>query len=268
MLSLELVYEVLHQTLVKILSAEMGISCGGLDFKNAVLNGEERLLWWSDCTFNLKRTWTTYHIECAAAKVKNQDIALALNLLVETVGNGCRCGFIDNSHDIQAGNKSSILCSLALRVVEVSRNGDNRIRNRRAKVAFGSLSHFGQNHRGDFLGSEVFGLALELHFNDWLSALVDDLEREVLHISLHLSVRELAADQALGIEDGVLRVHGNLILGSISDETLSIREGNERWGGSVALIIGNDIASVVSEDADTTVGRAEINADRGRHCGQ
>jgi hypothetical protein len=49
-------------------------------------------------------------------------------------------------------------------------------------------------------------LALELDLDNGLATLVDNLEREVFHVALDLSVVELSADQSLGIEDGVVRV--------------------------------------------------------------
>ena len=43
-------------------------------------------------------------------------------------------------------------------------------------------------------------------------------------------------DHALRVEDSVLRVHGGLVLGSVSDEALRVREGDPRRGGAVALV--------------------------------
>jgi hypothetical protein len=49
----------------------------------------------------------------------------------------------------------------------------------------------------------------------------------------------------------VIRVHGDLVLGSISDETLTLGEGDIRGGRAVTLIIGNDLNTVVLPDTDT-----------------
>jgi hypothetical protein len=65
----------------------------------------------------------------------------------------------------------------------------------------------------------------------------------VLHVGLNLLVAELAANEALGVEDCVDRVHGNLVLGGITNETLSICEGNERGRCPVTLLVGNDFAA-------------------------
>jgi hypothetical protein len=49
----------------------------------------------------------------------------------------------------------------------------------------------------------------------------------VLHIGLDFSIGELATNQSLGVEDGVLGVHGDLVLGGISNETLGVGETDE-----------------------------------------
>jgi hypothetical protein len=47
-----------------------------------------------------------------------------------------------------------------------------------------------------------------------------------LDIGLNLSVIELAADETLRVEDGVVGVHRDLVLGSIADETFALRESD------------------------------------------
>jgi hypothetical protein len=105
----------------------------------------------------------------------------------------------------------------------------------------------------------MFCLALEFDFNDWLAALVDNLEWEMLHVSLNLSVGELPANQSLGVEDGVGRVHGDLVLCSITNETLGVCEGDKGRCCSVALVVGNDFDAVISKDAYARVGRTQID---------
>lgn len=43
-------------------------------------------------------------------------------------------------------------------------------------------------------------------------------------------------------------------------------ESDERGRGAVALVVGDDLDAVISEDADTRVGRTQIDTDGGRHC--
>jgi hypothetical protein len=82
---------------------------------------------------------------------------------------------------------------------------------------------------------------------------------------LNLRVGKLATNQTLGVEDGVVRVHGDLVLGGITNQALGVCEGNERGGGAVALVIGNDIASILAEDTHAGVRGTQIDTDGGTH---
>ena len=100
-------------------------------------------------------------------------------------------------------------------------------------------------------GVKVLLSPLNSTSNDGLATLLDDLEGEVLHVGLDLSVGELAADESLGVEDGVVRVHGDLVLCSIADQSFSVGEGHEGGSCAVALVVGNDLDAVISEDSHT-----------------
>jgi hypothetical protein len=76
------------------------------------------------------------------------------------------------------------------------------------------------------LGRESLGLALELNLDEGVAVLVDDSERPVLHISLDFGIVEATTDETLSIEDGVLGVHSSLVLGSVTNKALVVREGN------------------------------------------
>ncbi|PKS06781.1 hypothetical protein jhhlp_006855 [Lomentospora prolificans] len=208
-LALELVDEVLHQAVVHIFTTKMSVTSGSLDLEDTVLDGEEG------------------DIESTTTKIEDEDVALTLVLLVETVGNGGRGGLVNDTEDIETGNETGILGSLTLRVVEVGGYSDDSLGNGGTEVALGSLSHLGEDHSGNLLGSELLGLALELDLDDRLATLVVlDSEGEVLHVSLDLGVVELASNKTLGIEDCVLGVHSDLVLGRVSDETLSVGESD------------------------------------------
>merc|ERR1719502_203618 len=115
-----------------------------------------------------------------------------------------------------------------------------------AEVGLSDLLHLDEDHGGDLLSLELLGLSLE---------------RPVLAVGLDTGVGELAADQPLGVEHGVGGVHGDLVLGGISNETLGLIEGNVRGGGAVSLVVGNDLDTVVLPDSDAGVGGAEVNSD-------
>jgi hypothetical protein len=55
---------------------------------------------------------------------------------------------------------------------------------------------------------------------------------------LNLGIAELSANQSLGVEDSVVRVHGDLVLSGITDKSLRVVESDVGRGGSVSLVVG------------------------------
>jgi hypothetical protein len=83
-------------------------------------------------------------------------------------------------------------------------------------------------------------LATVFDLDDGFSGLGDDLERKVLYVRSDLSIVVLATDEALGTEDGVEGVHGDLIFRSVTNETPRVGKGDIRGRYSVPLVVGND----------------------------
>ena len=123
-----------------------------------------------------------------------------------------------------------------------------------AQEGLGGLLHLGENHGGDLLGEEALLLTLVFHRKFWLSINLDHLKWPVLHVRLDGRVAVLSPDQPLGIKDSVGGVHGYLVLGGVPNKPLGISEGNIAGGGSVALVIGNDLDLAMLEDADAGEG--------------
>lgn len=131
-----------------------------------------------------------------------------------------------------------------------------------AQVGLSNLLHLQQNHRRNLLREEGLSLSLELDLDLWLATVADNVERPVLHVRLNSGVLELATDQTLGVEYSVVRVHGHLVLGGIADQTLSVSEANVARGGTVTLIISDDLYLTVLKHTDARVGGSQINTDR------
>ena len=106
----------------------------------------------------------------------------------------------------------------------------------------------------------MLGLSSVVDLNNGLGSLVNDLERPVLHIGLDLGIGPLSSNKSLGVENSVVGVHGDLVLGGITNESLRVVESNVGRSGSVSLVVGNDFDSVVLPDSDTGVGGTEINS--------
>ena len=136
-----------------------------------------------------------------------------------------------------------------------SGDSDNSMSDTLAQIGLGNFLHLGEDHGRHFLGGEyLFALfGADLHMG--LIIFVDDLEGEELDITLDGLVCPVSANQSLGVKDGVLRVGGQLILGSVTNQTLALffRECNIRWRDSVTLVIGNDFNASVLENTNTEI---------------
>jgi len=81
----------------------MGVSVGGNNFKDSVIDGQEG------------------NVEGSTTEIEDEDVLLSL-LLVHAVGDGSGGRFVDDSHDDETSDNTSILGSLTLGIVEVLKN--------------------------------------------------------------------------------------------------------------------------------------------------
>ena len=137
-----------------------------------------------------------------------------------------------------------------------------------AKELFGSLLHLGKDHSGDLLGSELAAAALVVNRNGGFTALVENVDGPVLHVALHFRFIHFTANETLCVKDPrkktsvsytkgkknirVVWVHGDLIFGGITDETLGVREGDVGRGCPITLIVGDDLNAVILPDTNAT----------------
>merc|ERR1719160_679729 len=125
-LLLEHLHEVLHDTLVEVLTAQVGVAVRRNDLEHAVVDGQER------------------HIEGAAAQVVDEDVLL--RLLVETVRDSRGSRLVDDAEHLEARNGAGILRRLALRIVEVRRDRDHGVLHLLAEVRLSDLLHLREHH--------------------------------------------------------------------------------------------------------------------------
>ena len=70
------------------------------------------------------------------------------------------------------------------------------------------------------------------------------------------------------LANSTLVIRGRLGLSGIPDDVLDLHEGNVGGGGSVTLVIGNDLNVVFLPDTDAAVGRPHVDANRfSSNCG-
>lgn len=74
MLALEFLNEVVHEAIVEVLSSQVRVSRRGLDFEDTLFDRQKG------------------HIESPTAKVKDKNVPLPNNLLVEAIGDAAAVG--------------------------------------------------------------------------------------------------------------------------------------------------------------------------------
>lgn len=177
----------------------MSVTVGGLDLKDTLLdlqNGD---------------------IESATTKIVDGDHTVSL--LLEAVGKGGSSGLVNNTENVQTGNLTGILGGLTLGVVEVSGDGNDGILNGLAEVGLSGLLHLVEDETTN-LGGRVL---LTTGLNPGIAVgMLDDLVRNLLDITLNLSIGELATNETLGSKESVLGVNDGLTLSGNTDETLAI----------------------------------------------
>ena len=113
----ELLHDVLDYSVIKVVTAEKSITIGGLNFKNTITQFENG------------------DVKSAASKVVNGDGFVFA--LIQSIGQSGGSGFVDDSLDIESGDFTGLFSSLALRVVKVSRNGNDSIGNGSSQIGLG-----------------------------------------------------------------------------------------------------------------------------------
>ena len=136
LIALELGHQPIHHALIEIVAAEVGVTVGRLHFE-------------------LTRPVYVVQFEHgdvvrSAAQIKHGDLFVGFLVLVEAVGECRRRGLVDDAEHVEAGDLARVLGGLTLRVVEICRHRDHRLRYAMAEVIFGGLLHFLQNHGRDF----------------------------------------------------------------------------------------------------------------------
>ena len=215
MLPFKLSHEVTDHSIIKIFATQMSVTCSRLDLKDAIFNGENG------------------DIKGAATQIKDENVLLLafILLLVQAISDGSGCRLIDDSENIETCDDASILGGLSLGVIEVGGDSDDGIIDIMTKVGLSSFLHLEENHGRDLLGCEGLLLILVLHLDLGLGVCLYDSEGPMLHVGSDCRVGKLAADQPLGIKDGIVGVHRDLVLGGIADEPLGVREGHIRGRG-------------------------------------
>ena len=114
--------------------------------------------------------------------------------------------------------------------------------------------------RAEISGGAIF---LPLHLDPGVAVVgLDDLVRHHADVLLHDVVVELAADQALDREQGVLRVGDRLALGRLADQHFAVLgERDDRRRGAIAFAVLDHARLAAFHDRDAGIRGAEVDAD-------
>ena len=134
LVALELGQQPLDDALVEVVAAEVRVAVGRLDLEDALAQLQDR------------------DVEGAAAQVVDGDLLVVL--LVQAVGQGRGGGLVDDPLDVEAGDAARVLGGLALGVVEVGRDGDDRLGDLLAQIRLRVRLELLQDHGAD-LGRRV-----------------------------------------------------------------------------------------------------------------
>jgi hypothetical protein len=161
-LLLEDLDKMLSDSLVEIFSSEMGISSSGDDLENSIIDSKEG------------------HIESTTSEIEDNNVLFS-RFLVHTVGNSSGSRLVNNTENFHSGDSSSILGSLSLSIVEVSRDSDDSVLNFLTKVSLSNGLHLNEDHGRDFFrGESLLANSGHLNVDIRLSRLGNDFVREPL----------------------------------------------------------------------------------------
>ena len=213
---LELGDQPMHDQIVDVVAAEVGVAVGRHDLDHLLADLEHR------------------DVEGAAAEVVHRDEMVIA--LVETVGERRRRRLVDDALDVEAGDAPRVLGRLALRVVEVRRHRDHGPTDLLPQVVLGRLLHLLQDVRRDLLRTVVLAADAYPHG-------VPRSGHDAIGHHLHFFAHFLhpATHEPLDGENGVFRIGDRLSFGDLPDQELALLgEGHHGRCRSRALGIRND----------------------------
>ena len=235
-LAFEFIENPIHERVVPVVAAEMRVAVRGLHFKHAVADFEHG---------NIKR---------AAAQIVDGD--LLVFLFVEAVSERGRRRFVNDAQNFETGDLARVLRGLTLRVVEISGNGDDSLRDLFAKARFSVGFQFGKNHRGNFLRRKLLRLAVHFDFNRGVA--VRAFHNFVRHaLNFFADLVKLAAHETLHGINRVARVRDGLALRGVADHALAgFRERHDGRRRALALGIFEHERLAAVHDRHAGVRRA------------
>ena len=204
------------------------------------------------------------HLEHAARQPQDRNVEgssaeveygiNAFGRVVQTVGDGGRRRLVQQAQHIQPGDSPRILGRLALRIVEVRRNGNHRAAQLAAERSLGPSAQGFQDFCRDLDRALHAGRGTQLHH----AGRVDEVVGRVFDV---VDIAQAATHEALDRDNRVLRIDRLMRLRGVADlaAAVSAVAHNRRQQHAPALV-GQGHGDAVAHRRDKGVGRAQIDA--------
>ena len=227
----------MDQRLVEVIATQVGVAVCREHLHHLVAHLEHR---------DVKRP---------AAQVEHDDLLVLF--LLQAVGECRRGRLVDDPVDFQPGDLAGVLGGLALGVVEVRRDRDDRPVHLVPQVALGGFLQLAEHVSRDLLRGELLVPQLDLDvFGRPPGDLVGD------HLLFAGDLRVPAAHEPLDRVDGSPGVRHRLPLGRISHEHISlVGEGDDAGCQAIAFEVGDDLRLTPLHDRDHGVGGPQVDSD-------
>ena len=227
------------QQVVDVVATEVSVAVSGDHLEDALVQLENR------------------DVESAAAQVVNRNRFGVL--LVETVGQRCRRRFIHQAQDFEARDAAGVFGGLPLRIVEVRRDRDDSLGDRRREVALGIALQLAQDESRNFRRGE--GLVAELDAQHFAGGeIVSQPEREELQLVLH--ILDAAAHEALDAVHGALRRLDQILArGAAHNDLAVLVQRDDRRHQVQSVFAGDHDRTVAFHVGHQRVGGAQIDSD-------
>ena len=194
-------------------------------------------------------------VERAATQIIHANLLRMTRALVHPISQGRRRRLVDDPQHVQPRNLTHVLRRLTLRVVEIGRHRDHRLRHRLAKVILRRLLHLLKHHRRDLRRRMLLsGTHLRRRH----------LTRPLHHLEGHL--RDLlgylvvvTTHEPLDRKHRVRRVRHRLTLRRLTHQTLTLlRKGHHRRRRTTTLRIRDHLRLLPLHHRYTRIRRPKV----------
>mmetsp|Transcript_57814 Transcript_57814/g.183336 ORF Transcript_57814/g.183336 Transcript_57814/m.183336 type:complete len:251 (+) Transcript_57814:1968-2720(+) len=212
------------------------------------------------------------HLEGGVAAVHEGDIhRLVLGelvRLVDAIAQGGGGGLVHEAETVEAGDGGRIEHGAALPLSEEDGARDDTVLHVRPLIRLGNRLEVGEHHGQHALRREVLLLVQVGHADEALAVLAFlHLVRQHGEVLLHICAGELLADEALDLNNGVLRVHGLRGRAVGAQEALLGAEGHHGRRLALGLLVEHDIDALPPRESDGGGVVTDIEADHGHSGG-